>query len=202
MARSLVPLLSPSGVLCHCSSCKSPISLPESLPGLTWRRGSLTFPARRQEAKSRLQGQGSEGDWAHIGVMLEKLELFSRGQGAQSGLDLLKLRQELWRVAPAFKGLLGHYRKRRNAGWAAGWGRGRAGRRHPPAGSRGFPRQDNFLPHILPFGLSLCGRRERKGAGWEEGFQRRLRRNKSPNTKSLDLKSPLQRSLSSDLVRI
>lgn len=58
--------------------------------------------------------------------------------------------------------------------WQAGLPAGRAAK----AGSRGLQRQDNIKSPILPFGLSLRGRRERKGVGWGEGFQRRPRRKK------------------------
>lgn len=61
------------------------------------------------------------------------------------------------------------------AGWAAGWVSRQAAPGLPAA--KGFRRQDNFLSHILSFGLCLCGRRSEKGRVGKS-FQRRLSREK------------------------
>ena len=88
VTRSLAPLLS-----CHSSSCRNPISSRKS-PQPNLGKGAPFFLAGRQAAKSRLKGQGLEGDWPHTewaeGTP-EKLALFCRGWGAESGLALLKL---------------------------------------------------------------------------------------------------------------
>lgn len=47
----------------------------------------------------------------------------------------------------------------------AGWRAAPASWQPPASG------EDDFIPHILPFGLSLCGRREPRGLGGREPFK-------------------------------